>query len=70
MSAEIQLHEIKDKGLVVEDEIAPLKEMEKNCEAVASLVTVSDWSVAGLDIPQVSEDSVVNDEAADSSSSE
>lgn len=52
MSAEIQLHgvvanldllnEIKDKGLVVEDEIAPLKEMEKDCEAIASLVTVPD----------------------------
>ena len=52
VSTEIQLHgvvanldllnEIKDKGLVVEDEIAPLKEMEKDCEAIASLVTVPD----------------------------
>ena len=80
MSAEIQLHEvvanldllneINDEGLVIEDEIAHLKEMEKDCEAVASLATVPDWSVAGLDLPQVSEDSVVNNEAVDLSSDE
>ncbi|KAF3534352.1 hypothetical protein DY000_02039888 [Brassica cretica] len=51
--------EIKDEGLVVEDEIVCLKEMEKDCEAAASLAAaslaaVSDWSAAGLDLPQVS----------------
>ncbi|KAF3543058.1 hypothetical protein DY000_02008075 [Brassica cretica] len=79
-SAEIQLHEvvanldllneIKKEGLVVDEEIIRLKEMVKDCEAIASLAAVPDWSVAGLDLPQVSEDSVVNDEAADSSSGE
>ena len=79
-SAEIQLHEvvanldllneIKKEGLVVDEDIVRLKEMVKDCEAIASLASVPDWSVAGLDLPQVSEDSVVNDEAADSSSSE
>ena len=44
--------------------------MEKDCETIASLAAVPDWSVAGLDLPQVSEDSVVNDEAAESSSVE
>lgn len=79
VSAEIQLHEvvanldllneIKDEGLVVEDEIVRLKEMEKDCEAAASLAAVPDWSVAGLDLPQVSEDSI-DDEAASSSTRE
>ena len=40
--------------------------MEKYCEVVASLATVPDWSVAGLDLRQVSEDSI-DDEAASSS---
>ncbi|KAG5415271.1 hypothetical protein IGI04_002838 [Brassica rapa subsp. trilocularis] len=76
VSADIQLHEvvanldllneIKDEGLVVEDEIVCLKEMEKDCEAASSLAAVPDWSVAGLDLPQVSEDSI-NNEAASSS---
>ena len=60
----------KDEGLVVEDEIVRLKEMEKDCDAVASLATVLDWSVAGLDLPQVLEDSIVDDEAASSSARE
>ena len=58
--------EIKNEGLVVDEEIVCLKEMEKDCEAIASLAAVPDWSVAGLDLPQVSEDSVANDEAAGS----
>ncbi|KAF2591627.1 hypothetical protein F2Q70_00038570 [Brassica cretica] len=76
VSTEIQLHgvvanldllnEIKDEGLVVEDEIVRLKEMGKDCEAVASFAAVPDWSVAGLHLPQVSEDSI-DDEAASSS---
>ena len=80
VSAEIQLHEvvanldllneIKDEGLVVEDEIVRLKEMEKDSEAIGSLAAVLDWSVAGLDLPQVSEDSIVDDEAASSSARE
>ena len=60
----------KDEGLVVEDGIVRLKEMEKDCEAVGSLAAVLDWSVAGLDLPQVSEDSIVDDEAASSSARE
>lgn len=80
MSAEIQLHEvvanldllneIKDEGLVVDDEIVLLKEMEKYCEAVASSDAVPDWSVEGLDLPQVFEDSIVGDEDAISSTRE
>ncbi|KAF3550812.1 hypothetical protein DY000_02007512 [Brassica cretica] len=59
VSTEIHLHEW-----------LPTSEMEKDCEAVASLASVLDWSVAGLDLPQVSEDSIVDDEAASSSSRE
>ncbi|KAF2593761.1 hypothetical protein F2Q70_00043502 [Brassica cretica] len=80
VSAEIQhqevvanldlLNEIKNEGLVVDEEIIRLKEIEKDCEAIASLAAVPDWSVAGLDLPEVSEDLVVNDEAEDSSSGE
>ena len=61
MSAKIQLHEvianldllneIKNEGLVVDEEIVRLKEMEKDCEAIASLDAVPEWSVAG-DAPQ------------------
>ncbi|KAF3520769.1 hypothetical protein DY000_02060211 [Brassica cretica] len=68
VSAEIQLHEvvanldllneIKDEGLVVDDEI------------VASSAAVPDWSVEGLDLPQVFEDSIVGDEDAISSTRE
>ena len=70
VSAEIQLHEVVANLhlLIVEDEIPRLKEMEKDCEAFASLATIPNWSVAGLDLPQVSEDSVVNDEVVDLSS--
>ena len=64
------LNEIKNEGLVVEEEIVRLKVMEKDCEAIASLAIVPDWSMVGLDLPQVSEDSVVNGDAADSSSGE
>ena len=60
----------KDEGLVVEDEIVRLKEMEKDSEAIGSLAAVLDWSVAGLDLPQVSEDSIVDDEAVSSSARE
>ena len=77
VSAEIQLHEmvanldllseIKEDGLVVKDEIVRLKEMEKDSEAAANLAAVTDWSVAGLDRPQVSKDSIIDDEAANSS---
>ncbi|KAF3526281.1 hypothetical protein F2Q69_00048139 [Brassica cretica] len=76
VSAEIQhqevvanldlLNEIENEGLVVDEEIIRLKEIEKDCEAIASLAAVPDWSVAGLDLPEVSEDLVVNDEAEDS----
>ena len=64
------LSEIKEDGLVVEDEIVCLKEMKKDCEAAANLAAVPDWSVAGLDLPQVSEDSIIDDEAANSSARE
>ena len=80
VSAEIQFHEvvanldllneIKEEGLVVDDEIVRLKEMEKDCEAIVSLATVPDLSVSGLDLPQVSEDSDFDDEAVRSSASE
>ncbi|XP_013617560.1 PREDICTED: uncharacterized protein LOC106324085 [Brassica oleracea var. oleracea] len=77
VSAEIQLHEmvanldllseIKEDGLVVKDEIVRLKEMEKDSEAAANLAAVTDWSVAGLDRPHLSKDSIIDDEAANSS---
>ena len=77
LSAEIQLHEvvanldllseIKEDGLVVEDEIVRLKEMEKDCEATANLAAVPDWSVPDLDLRLVSEDWIVDDDAANSS---
>ena len=44
--------------------------MEKDSEAIGSLAAVLDWSVAGLDLPQVSEDSIVDDEAVSSSARE
>ncbi|KAF3587952.1 hypothetical protein F2Q69_00028860 [Brassica cretica] len=80
VSAEIQLHklvanldllnEIKNEGLVVDEEIVRLEEMEKDCEVTASWAAVPDWSVADLDLPQISEDSVVNDAPVSSSSGE
>ena len=63
------LNEIKDEGLVAEDEIVRLKEIEKDCEVTASFAAVPDWSVAGLDLPQVSED-LIDDEAESSSARE
>ena len=80
VSAGIQLHElvanlyllneIKNEGLVVDEEIDHHKEMEKDFEAIAGLAAVPDWSVAGLNLPQVSEDSIINDTAVRSSSGE
>ncbi|KAF3497122.1 hypothetical protein DY000_02052659 [Brassica cretica] len=77
VSAEIQLHEvvanldllseIKEHGLVVEDEIVRLKEMEEDCKAAANLAAAPNWSVADLDLPQVSKDSIIVDEAVNSS---
>ncbi|KAF2598043.1 hypothetical protein F2Q68_00010090 [Brassica cretica] len=77
VSAGIQLHElvanlyllteIKNEGLVVDEEIDHQKEMEKDFEAIVGLAAVPDWSVAGLNLPQVSEDSIVNDAAVSSS---
>ncbi|KAG5393645.1 hypothetical protein IGI04_023608 [Brassica rapa subsp. trilocularis] len=52
------LNEIKDGGLNVDAELARLKEMEKDCEGLVALVAVSDWSIFGLGLPQVSEDLV------------
>lgn len=80
VSAEIQLHqvvanldlldEIKDERLVVDDEIVRLKEIKKDCQAVASLAAIPDWLVAGLDLLQVCEDSAADDQAATSSADE
>ncbi|KAF3572921.1 hypothetical protein F2Q69_00058656 [Brassica cretica] len=77
VSAEIQLHEvvanldllseIKEHGLVVEDEIVRLKEMKEDCKAAANLPAVMNWLIADLDLPQVSKDSIIVDEAANSS---
>ncbi|KAF2576076.1 hypothetical protein F2Q70_00002601 [Brassica cretica] len=74
-SAEIQLqvvvanidllNELKDGSLNVDAELARLREMEKDCEGLVALGTISDWSIFGLDLPQVSEDSV--DQAGGSS---
>ncbi|KAF2591135.1 hypothetical protein F2Q70_00038221 [Brassica cretica] len=51
------LNELKDGGLTVDTELARLKEMEGDCEALVASFTVSDWSVSELDLPQVSDDS-------------
>ena len=52
------LNELNDGGLTVDAELARLKEMEKDCEGLVTLAAVSDWSISGLDLPQVSEDLV------------
>ena len=39
--------------------------MEKDCDGLVTLAAVSDWSISGLNLPQVSEDSV--DQAGGSS---
>ncbi|KAF3594351.1 hypothetical protein DY000_02022059 [Brassica cretica] len=67
-SAEIQLQEVvanidllnelKGGGLNVAAEHTRLNEMEKDCEGLVALAAVSDWSIFGLDLPLVSEDSV------------
>lgn len=51
--------EIKDVGLDVEDKLGFLKEMEMDCGDILEQAAVSDWSPSGLDLPQISEDSVV-----------
>lgn len=60
------LNDIKDGGLVVEEEIARFREMEKDGEAVVKLAAVPSRSISGLDIPQVSEDSVASNQAGPS----
>ena len=60
-SAEIQLqvvvanidllNELKDGSLNVDAELAHLREMEKDCEGLVALGTISDWSIFGLDLP-------------------
>ena len=50
------LTEIKDEGLSVEEELARLREMELDCVAAVDLCPSSAWSLAGLDLPQVSAD--------------
>ncbi|KAF3574648.1 hypothetical protein F2Q69_00059631 [Brassica cretica] len=59
------LNELKDGGLNKDAELARLKEMEKDCEGLVALAAVSDWSVSGFDLSQVSKDSV--DQAGGSS---
>lgn len=51
------LNEIQAGGFVVDEELDRLKELEKDCEAVVELYTVPDWTVAGLDLPHISDDS-------------
>ncbi|KAF3541954.1 hypothetical protein F2Q69_00023446 [Brassica cretica] len=46
-------------------EIQLQEEMEKDCDGLVTLAAVSDWSISGLNLPQVSEDSV--DQAGGSS---
>ena len=52
------LNELKDGGLNEDAELARLKEMEKDCEGLVALAAVSDWSISGFDLSQVSKDSV------------
>ncbi|KAF3536854.1 hypothetical protein F2Q69_00023736 [Brassica cretica] len=52
------LNEHKDGGLTVNAELARLKEMEGDCEGLVGSAAVSDWSISGLDLPQISEDSM------------
>ncbi|KAF3544450.1 hypothetical protein DY000_02009260 [Brassica cretica] len=69
VSAEIRLQEVaanidllnklKDGGLTVDAELARLKEMEGDWEDLVASATVPDWSISELDLPQVSDDSVV-----------
>ena len=53
------LNELKDGGLTVHAELAHLKEMEEDCEDLVASSSVPDWSISELDLPQVSDDSVV-----------
>ena len=69
MSAEIRLQEVaaninllnelKDGGPTVDAELARLKEMEGDCEDLVASAIMPDWSISELDLPQVSDDSVV-----------
>ena len=59
------LNELKDGSLNVDAELARLKEMERDCEGLVALAAVSDWSISGLDLPQIFEDS--GDQAGGSS---
>ncbi|KAG2258014.1 hypothetical protein Bca52824_077308 [Brassica carinata] len=47
------LNQLKDGGLTVDAEFARLKDMEKDCEGLVTMAAVSDWSISGLDLPQV-----------------
>lgn len=51
------LNDIKDRGLVVDEELDRLKEIEKDCGDVVDLCVASSWAVSDLDLPQMSEDS-------------
>ncbi|KAF3513738.1 hypothetical protein F2Q69_00008771 [Brassica cretica] len=53
------LNELKDGGLTVDAELARLKEMEGYWEDLVASATVPDWSLSELDLPQVSDDSMV-----------
>ena len=52
------LNELKDGGLTVDAELARLKGMKGDCKDLVALAVVPDWSIAELDLPQVSDDSV------------
>ena len=53
------LNELKDGGPTVDAELARLKEMEGDWEDLVAPATVPDWLISELDLPQVSDDSVV-----------
>lgn len=48
----------------MDEEVARLKEIENDCEAAVELNSVQDWTVAGLDLSQISEDSSDRAEAS------
>ena len=59
------LKEIKDEGLSVDEELARLTDLEQDCTAVVDLCPSSAWSLADLDLPEVSADSSASGDPLD-----
>lgn len=75
LEAEIQLREVianidllselKEGGLIIDEELARLKQMEKDCEALSELAAVPNWTLSDFDLPEVSGHSVGDDASSE-----